>query len=88
MEKQKQYEKYMKNITDAFIDMQSEDTTEPDTPQFTTGFKLIEWKGGIHYTTIIDGTLWQNGMTHTDAKKHNAEIALKYLYENTITIDE
>jgi hypothetical protein len=89
MEKRKEYEKYMKQITDAFIEMQSEITCGVGhKSDNSTGFKTVIWNGGVDYEIELDGGLYIKGITLEEAKKYNADIALKYLKENSLSYDE
>ena len=75
---QKEYEKYMKQVTDAFVNMQS------DKMQDKIFYEAV-WKGGLEYSFEISGGLYIKGVTLEEMKSHNAEIAKKYLSENSLT---
>ena len=79
----------MKQVTDAFIEMQSEITCSVGhKSENSNGFKTVIWNGGLDYKIELDGGLYIKGITMDEAKKYNAKIALKYLNENSLTYDE
>jgi|15BtaG_2_1085339.scaffolds.fasta_scaffold10275_2 hypothetical protein len=89
MEKQKEYEKYMKQVTDGFIEMQGEITCNVGhKSDNSTGFKIVIWDGGLDYKIELDGGLYIKGITMDEARKYNGKIALKYLKENSLRYDE
>lgn len=82
---QKEYEEYMKQITDTFVKMQPQEFVSPFKGRIP--YKVI-WNGGINYTLDSDYDLHLIGINYEDIKVHNAEISKKYLNENTLSYDE
>lgn len=90
MNRKEEYEKYMKQITDGFIDMQLDIICGVGhKSEKSTGYKIVIWDGGINYKMGLDGGLYISGMTMMEeAKEYNAKIALKYLHANSLTYNE
>lgn len=87
MNKKTEYYKYMKQVTDGFIDMQSNLSTKIDHDS-GTGYKSVIWNGGLDYTMEHDGSLYLKGVTAQEMRDFNAKTALKYLFQNALTYDE
>ena len=87
MENRKEYELYMKQVTDAFIDMQSDICTIVGYDR-DTGFKSVIWNGGLEYKIELDCNKYIKGVTEQEMKEFNAKIALRYIFENSRTYDE
>ncbi len=47
---------------------------------------IVEWNGGVKYSVNTHTSLALVGITIKDIKKHNADIALKYLKQNMLNI--
>ena len=88
MNRQIEYEKYMKQITDAFIEMQSDDISCSVGNDRDTGFKTVIWNGGLEYKIELNCSLYIKGITAKEAKEWNAKVALQYVNENSLTYDE
>jgi len=82
---QREYEVYMKQVTDGFVKMQPKE----DVSYFKgrIPYKVI-WNSGINYTLDLDYDLYLIGINYEEIKKHNSDIAKKYLNENTLTYEE
>jgi hypothetical protein len=87
-EYQKEYEAYMKQITDAFITMNGDAINSSDWHKDTSVFYEVIWNGGIEFSFDLNCSLALKGMTYEEMKKWNADISKKYLNENSITYDE
>ena len=87
-EYQKEYEAYMKQITDAFITMNGDAINSSNWHKDTSVFYEVIWNGGIEFSFDLNCSFALKGMTYDEMKKWNAEIAKKYLNENSITYDE
>jgi hypothetical protein len=83
---QKEYETYMKKVTDAFVDMQS------DKINVTIGqdivFYEVMWEGGLHYEFDLNCSRYIKGVTFEEMKEWNSTVAKRYLKENTLSYDE
>jgi len=84
-EYQKEYEAYMKIVTDAFINMQTE-TISMDNNK--SRMKIIEWGGGLEYELIDSVEVFRDGNLVEERRAYNSEIAKKYLGANAISYDE
>ena len=82
---QKEYEAYMKQVTDGFVEMQPEESVLPFKGRIP--YKVV-WDGGLIYKLDLNYDLHLIGIDYEEVKIHNSEIAKKYLDENTLTYDE
>jgi hypothetical protein len=87
-EHQKEYEHYIKKITDAFIDMQSDKINGTIGHNSDKVFYEVVWNGGLEYKFDLNVGLYISGVTFEEMKKYNANIAKKYLIENTLSYNE
>jgi len=83
---QKEYESYMKSITDYFIKMNSDAITDNEGKSHSS--YLIEWNSGIEYAIQFDVSIRTCGLTPTEIKEHNFEISKQYLLHNSISYDD
>ena len=84
----KEYESYMKQITDAFIQMQSEITTNEYLKDVMTPRSIVEWKGGLDWKIIECGETFRDGNLMKENREYNSEVAKKYLNENILTFEQ
>ena len=84
----KEYQKYMKIVTDGFVNMQSDNFEGVMGHERISCFDTVEWKGGLKWNRLVSGSFFMSGITREDAKGFNADVALKYLKENTLTFKE
>lgn len=86
-----EYELYMKKVTDAFVDMQSDKIYGTigtvETVEGNVFYEVI-WNGGLEYKFELNAGLYMSGVTYEEMKKYNAETALMYLKGNTLTYEE
>ncbi len=87
-EYQKEYEAYMKQVTDSFINMQSETTTQEHLKNMMSQMLIVEWNGGLDWKAIKTDEMFRDGNLMEENRKYNAEIAKKYLQSNSLTYDE
>ena len=85
---QKEYESYMKQVTDGFINMQSQTTTQEHLKDVMSQMLIIEWNGGLDWKAIKIEETFRDGNLMEENRKYNSEIAKKYLQSNTLTYDE
>ncbi len=86
---QKGYEAYMKQVTDGFIGMQKETTTQEDSNEVMSQMWIVKWNGGLKWHFIIqEGSMFRDGNLMEETRKYNAEIANKYLKANTLTYNQ
>lgn len=83
------YEAYMKKVTNAFVDMHSD---QKSTGKFghdgnTKVYFEVIWKGGLAYSFDLNSSWAMNGLTFDEIKEHNAGVALRYLQANTMVFD-
>ena len=76
-EMHKEYEEYMKQVTDNFVAIQSNEMT----------FLDIEWNSGLSWNSSKPGEIFRDGDFYEN-RKYNAEIAKKYLNENILTFEQ
>lgn len=81
---QKEYESYIKQVTDGFINMQSDITTQQD----QLNMLIVEWNCGLDWKVVESEERFRDGNLMKDNRKYNSEIALKYLNSNTLTYDK
>lgn len=87
-EYQKEYEAYMKLITDAFITMNGDSINFSNWHRDTSVFYEVVWNEGINFSINFNCSLALTGMTYEEMKKWNYDISKKYLNANAITYDE
>lgn len=87
-EYQKEYETYMKQVTDSFITMQSETTTQEHLKDKMSQMLVVEWNGGLDWKAIRTGEMFRDGNLMEENRQYNSEIAKKYLQANTLSYDE
>jgi hypothetical protein len=87
-EEYKEYQGYMKRVTDSFVAMQADDFEGVHGLDGIVCYDTVEWDGGLSWTRVVNGQWFINGLTKEQAKKHNAEIAKQYLIKNTLTFEE
>jgi hypothetical protein len=85
---QKEYETYMKKVSDAFITMNADSINESEWHANTSVFYCVHWKNGLEYTLELDFSRFLSGITYEEMKKYNFEISKKYLQANAISYDE
>ncbi len=74
----KEYEEYMKQITDNFVAMQSDEMIYLD----------IEWTGGLTWNKYKSEEISRDRIIFEEKRKYNSEIARKYLNENILTFEQ
>lgn len=86
----KEYEAYMKKVTDAFIDMHSDQKSTGALGHGgeTKVFYQVDWNGGLEYSFNLNCSWVMTGITFEDMKEYNSEVALNYLRENSLTFDQ
>lgn len=84
---QKEYELYMKKVTDSFIDMQSNKIYGTIGHDADRVFYEVFWDGGLEYKIYLNGNSYIRGITLEEHKKYNAKIANDYLKANTLTYE-
>jgi hypothetical protein len=87
-EYQKEYEIYMKQVTDSFINMQSKTTTQEHLKDKMSQMLVVEWNGGLDWKAIRTGEMFRDGNLMEENRQYNSEIAKKYLQSNTLSYDE
>lgn len=87
-EYQKEYEIYMKQVTDSFITMQSETTTQEHLKEKMSQMLVVEWDGGLYWKAIKTDVMFRDGNLMEENRQYNSEIAKKYLQANTLSYDE
>lgn len=86
---QKEYEAYMKHVTDNFISMNADSINTSEWCKETSVFHKIVWDGvSVNYSFDMDCSLALSGLTYDEIKNINAEIAKNYLKMNSLTYDE
>lgn len=85
---QKEYEAYMKLVTDGFINMQSNKIYGNIGHDKDSVFYEVMWSGGLDYKFDLNCSLYMKGITFDEMKEWNAEVAKRYLEENTLSYDE
>lgn len=85
---QKEYEAYMKIVTDAFVDMQSDKINGTIGHDRDRVFYEVLWDGGLDYKFDLNCSKYIKGVTLEEMKEHNAGVAKRYLFENTLSYDE
>lgn len=85
---QKEYEAYMKQVTDSFINMQSETTTQEHSKDVMSQMLIVEWNCGLDWKAIKTEEMFRDGNLMEENRQYNSEIAKKYLQANTLTYDE
>ncbi len=83
-----EYESYMKKVTDAFVNMQSDKIYGTIGHNKDEVFYEVIWNGGLEYSFDGVGKFYIKGITLEEMKKYNADIAKKYLLENSLSYDE
>lgn len=76
---QKEYETYMKEVTDNFIKMQSDNIAHSYT---------VDWEKGLSWQLMRDWEQVRDGNIIEENRTYNASIAKKYLESNSLTYDE
>ena len=84
----KEYLDYMKRVTDAFVDMQSDKIHGTIGHDKDAVFYEVQWDGGLDYKFDLNCSLYIKGVTFEEMKKYNAEVAKKYLTANAISFEE
>lgn len=84
----REYELYMKQVTDSFIEMQSETTSNDFKKDVMTQRLIVEWSGGLEWKKILADETFRDGNLMEENRKYNSEIANKYLFENSLTYDQ
>lgn len=84
----KEYEVYMKKVTDAFIDMHSNKIYGKIGHDDYSVFYEVIWNGGLEYTFDLNCSLFIKGVTFEEMKEYNAKVAKNYLNENTLSYSE
>jgi len=87
-EYQKEYEAYMKQVTDAFIEMQSETTSHEHLKDVMSQMLIVEWDDGLEWNMVKTGEMFRDGNLMEENRKYNSVIAKKYLNENSLTYDK
>ena len=85
---QKEYEAYMKKVTDGFINMQYETVTQDESDNKMSPMMVIDWNSGLLWKAIRQEEMCRDGNLMEENRKYNSEIALKYLQSNTMTYSE
>jgi hypothetical protein len=85
---QKEYEAYIKKVTDAFITMNGDNINNSEWHKDTSVFYQVIWNGGIDFSFDLNCSFFGKGITYEEMKKYNFEISKKYLNENTLTYDQ
>ncbi|MCC6447970.1 MAG: hypothetical protein IT215_04730 [Chitinophagaceae bacterium] len=85
---QKEYEAYMKRVTDAFIDMQSDKINGTIGYDKDSVFYEVMWEGGLDYKFDLNCSKYIKGVAFEEMKEWNAKVAKRYLVENTLSYDE
>lgn len=83
---QKEYEAYMKQVTDSFINMQTETTTQEK--ELMSQMLIVEWNGGLNWKASRMDAMYRDGNLMDENRKYNAEIAKEYLKSNALTYEE
>ena len=78
----------MKQVTDSFINMQSETTTQEHLKDVMSQMLIVEWNGGLDWKAVRTGEMFRDGNLMEENRQYNAEIAKKYLQYNSLTYDE
>ena len=73
---QKEYESYMKKVTDRFILMQTESISHEHNDMSRRS--IVDWNDGLDWK-LVDTE---------EIRDYNSNIAKKYLISNTLTYDE
>lgn len=68
----------MKQITDNFVAMQSDEMIYLD----------IEWTGGLTWNKYKSEEISRDRIIFEEKRKYNSEIARKYLNENILTFEQ
>jgi hypothetical protein len=84
----KEYELYMKRVTDSFVDMQSNKIYGTIGHDNYSVFYEVLWNGGLEYKFGLNGNKVIKGVTFEEMKKYNANVAKAYLKANTLSYDE
>ena len=85
-EYQSEYEAYMKQVTDGFINMQMETTTQEK--HLMSQMLIVEWESGLDWKAIKTEEMFRDGNLMEENRQYNSEIAKKYLQSNTLSYDE
>lgn len=85
---QKEYEAYMKRVTDAFVDMQSDKINGTIGHDKDSVFYEVMWEGGLDYKFDLNCSKYIKGVTFEEMKEWNSKVAKRYLVENTLSYDE
>ena len=85
---QKEYELYMKKVTDSFIDMQSDKINGTIGHDKDSVFYEVMWNGGLDYKFDLNCSRYIKGVTLEEMKRYNRNIAKKYLIENSLSYEE
>lgn len=83
---QKEYEAYMKQVTDSFINMQTETTTQEK--DLMSQMLIVEWSNGLNWKASRMGESYRDGNLMDENRQYNAQIAKEYLKSNTLTYEE
>lgn len=85
-EHQSEYEAYMKQVTDGFINMQMETTTQEK--RLMSQMLIVEWKSGLDWKAIKTEEMFRDGNLMEENRQYNSEIAKIYLHSNTLSYGE
>ncbi len=83
-----EYCKYMKKVTDSFVLMQSDNIEGVHWHDRISTFDTVEWKGGMNWCFVVNGSFFMSGITLKEAKEYNSKVALEYLKENSLSFKE
>lgn len=76
----------MKQVTDSFINMQTETTTQEK--DLMSQMLIIEWNGGLNWKVSRTDESYRDGNLMDENRVYNAQIAKDYLKSNTLTYEE
>lgn len=85
-EHQEEYEVYMKQVTDGFINMQTETTTQEK--HLMSKMLIVEWNEGLDWKAFKTEEMFRDGNLMEENRQYNSEIAKKYLQSNALSYDE
>ena len=85
---QKEYETYIKQVTEGFINMQLQTTTQEYSKKVMTQLSVVEWTGGLEWKLYKQGETFRDGNLMEETRHYNSHIALAYLKANSLTYDE
>ena len=76
----------MKQVTDSFINMQTETTTQEK--DLMSQMLIVEWCNGLNWKASTMGESCRDGNLMDEYRKYNAEIAKEYLKSNVLTYED